>query len=319
MLARFKKIPALLALSLVFSLIALLLPPSSTVLASSGETASISDILKYQQADGGWKKDYSTTSGEWSKSTIDNKATYTEIRRLAAEYQKTNNTQYSAAAIRGINFLLNMQYANGGWPQIYNSSGYHKHITFNDNAMINVMILLDDVANKKGDFSFVDSTLAGRASTAVSKGVSLILQIQVSANGKLTVWGQQHDSTTLKPAGARSYEVPSLSAQESVNIVKFLKTRSSTTAIANSIKAAEDWLRAVKITGIKVVKTTDDVVVVSDPNAPAIWARFYEINTNKPIFVGRDGIVKYKLSDIEQERRVNYSWYGNWANSLGIY
>lgn len=319
MLARFKKIPALLALSLVFSLIALLLPPSSTVLASSGETASITDILKYQQADGGWKKDYSTTSGEWSKSTIDNKATYTEIRRLAAEYQKTNNTQYSAAAIRGINFLLNMQYTNGGWPQIYNSSGYHKHITFNDNAMINVMILLDDVANKRGDFSFVDSTLAGRASAAVSKGVSLILQIQVSANGKLTVWGQQHDSTTLKPAGARSYEVPSLSAQESVNIVKFLKTRASTTAIANSIKAAEDWLRAVKITGIKVVKTTDDVVVVSDPNAPAIWARFYEINTNKPIFVGRDGIVKYKLSDIEQERRVNYSWYGNWANSLGIY
>ncbi|WDH99339.1 pectate lyase [Paenibacillus urinalis] len=319
MLAKFKKIPALLALSLIFSVITLLIPPSSTVLASSGETASISDILKYQQADGGWKKDYSSTSGEWSKSTIDNKATYTEIRRLAAEYQKTNNTLYSAAAIRGINFLLNMQYANGGWPQIYNSSGYHKHITFNDNAMINVMILLDDVANKKGDFSFVDSTLASRASTAVSKGINLILQIQVSVNGKLTVWGQQHDSSTLKPAGARSYEVPSLSAQESVNIVKFLKTRASTTAIANSITAAEDWFKAVKITGIKVVKTTDDVVVVSDPSAPAIWARFYEINTNKPIFVGRDGVVKYKLSDIEQERRVNYSWYGNWANSLGIY
>lgn len=202
---------------------------------------------------------------------------------------------------------------------MYNSSGYHKHITFNDNAMINVMILLDDVANKKGDFSFIDSTLAGKCNTAVTKGVSLILQMQVVVNGKLTVWGQQHDSVTLKPAGARAYEVPSLSGQESVGIVKFLKTRSSTTQIANSIKAAEDWFKAVKITGIKVVKTSDDVIVTSDPTAPAIWARFYEINTNKPIFVGRDGIVKYKLSDIEQERRVNYSWYGNWPNGLGIY
>ncbi|WP_306433076.1 pectate lyase [Paenibacillus sp. J45TS6] len=318
-ITRIIRIPFLLALTLFFSTLSILFLSPSAVNAGSGETASISDILKYQQSDGGWKKDYTTTSGEWAKSTIDNKATYTEIRRLAAEYQKTKDSKYSAAAIKGINFLLNMQYANGGWPQVYNSSGYHKHITFNDNAMINVMILLDDVANKKGDFSFIDSTLAGKCNTAVTKGVSLILQMQVVVNGKLTVWGQQHDSVTLKPAGARAYEVPSLSGQESVGIVKFLKTRSSTTQIANSIKAAEDWFKAVKITGIKVVKTSDDVIVTSDPTAPAIWARFYEINTNKPIFVGRDGIVKYKLSDIEQERRVNYSWYGNWPNGLGIY
>ncbi|MCL6604963.1 MAG: pectate lyase [Paenibacillus sp.] len=308
-----------LAFSMLLSVPAVLLQPASTVYAAdaSGTTASLSDILKYQQSDGGWKKDYTETSGDWAKSTIDNKATYTEIRRLATEYKKTNDSRYSAAAIKGINFLINMQYSTGGWPQIYQSSGYHNHITYNDDAMINVMILLDEVANKKGDFSFIDSTLASKSKLSVDKGVGCILKTQVVTGGKLTAWGQQHDSSTLKPAGARIYEVPSLSSKESVPIVKFLKTRPSTTQIAASIKAAEDWFRAVKITGIKVVKTSDDVIVVQDASVTTpIWSRFYEIGTNKPIFVGRDGIVKYKLSDIDQERRTGYSWYGSWPSSV---
>ena len=122
------------------------------------------------------------------ESTIDNKATYSEIRRLASEYQKTKDSKYSAAAIKGIQFLINMQYANGGFPQVYQSSGYHKHITYNDNAMINVLILLDEVASKKGDFSFIDSTLAGKSKQAVDKGVDCILNTQVTVSGKLTAW-----------------------------------------------------------------------------------------------------------------------------------
>jgi PelA/Pel-15E family pectate lyase len=59
-----------------------------------------------------------------------------------------------------------------------------------------------------------------------------------------------------------------------------------------------------------------DRVVVQDPDAPPIWARFYEIGTNRPIFSGRDGIVRYRLSEIELERRVNYSWLGPYATEL---
>ncbi|SFR97735.1 pectate lyase [Anaeromicropila populeti] len=292
--------------------------PSAIVLAaeSSVATASISDILKYQQSDGGWRKNYSTTSGDWSKSTIDNGATYTEIRKLAAEYKKTKNSKYSAAALKGINFLLKMQYSNGGWPQVYQSSGYHTHITYNDNAMINVMYLLDDAANKKGDFSFVDSTTASKCKKAVANGVNCILKTQVSVNGTLTIWGQQHDKSTLKPASARAYEVPSLCTSESAAIVKFLKTRTSTSQIKAAITAAQNWFNKYKLTGIKVVKKNGDVIVVKDSSASPTWARFYQIGTNKPIFVGRDGVVKYKLSDIEKERRTGYAWYGTWPSSV---
>lgn len=311
-------ITAALAFTMFLSVPVTLLQPTTTVMAAdaSGTTASLADILKNQQADGGWKKDYAETSGEWAKSTIDNKATYSEIRRLASEYIKTKDSKYSAAAIKGINFLINIQYSNGGWPQVAQSSGYHKHITYNDDAMINVMTLLDEVANKKGDFSFIDSSLASKSKQSVDKGVDCILKTQVTSGGKLTVWGQQHDSSTLKPAAARIYEVPSLSSKESAVIVKFLKTRPSTSQITTSIKAAEDWFKAVQIVGIKVVKSSTDVVVVNDSSVTKpIWARFYELNTNKPIFIGRDGVVKYKLSDIDQERRTGYAWYGNWSPS----
>lgn len=307
-----------MACTMVFSVVGMVFQPTAKVSAAdaSGTTASISDILKNQHPDGGWKKDYKETSGEWAKSTIDNKATYSEIRRLAKEFKKTNDPRYSAAAIKGINFLLNMQYSNGGWPQVYQSSGYHKHITFNDDAMINVMYMLDEVGARKGDFSFIDSSLADRSKKSVAKGVEAILNTQVVANGKLTAWGQQHDSSTLKPAGARIYEVPSLSAGESSTIVKFLKTRPANSKITASIKAAEAWFNKVKITGYKYVRENGDSQLIADSGAAPIWARFYEIGTDKPIFVGRDGVVKYKLSDIDKERRGGYAWYGNWPSKI---
>lgn len=309
----------MMACALALPVVGTAILPAGQVFAAdaSGTTASISDILKNQRPDGGWRKDYKETSGEWAKSTIDNKATYSEIRRLASEFKKTNNPQYSAAAVKGINFLLNMQYANGGWPQIYQSSGYHKHITFNDDAMINVMYLLDEVANRKGDFSFIDSSLADRSRNAVNKGVDAILNSQVVVGGKLTAWGQQHDSSTLKPAGARIYEVPSLSAAESSTIVKFLKTRPANAKITASINGAQAWFDKVKMTGIKFVRENGDGKVIKDSSIKTpLWARFYEIGTDKPIFVGRDGIVRYNLSEIDQERRAGYAWYGNWPSKI---
>jgi PelA/Pel-15E family pectate lyase len=59
-----------------------------------------------------------------------------------------------------------------------------------------------------------------------------------------------------------------------------------------------------------------DVVLVPDASAAPLWARFYEIGTNKPIFSGRDGVIRYDLSEIELERRSGYSWIGPYASAL---
>ena len=49
--------------------------------------------------------------------------------------------------------------------------------------------------------------------------------------------------------------------------------------------------------------------MVADPSAPPLWARFYELGTNRPMFCGRDGVKRYSLAEIEYERRNGYSWY----------
>ncbi|WP_422784919.1 pectate lyase [Ruminiclostridium josui] len=292
---------------------------SDSWFGSSQGIALADSIVQYQLPDGGWRKDMTTsTSGSWGKSTIDNDTTTSQIKVLAKTYNQTKNTKYLTACQKGIDLLLNGQYSNGGWPQVFNDAGtYHAHITYNDNAMIHVMNLLTDVSKKAGDYTFIDSTRASRASSAVQKGIQCILNTQIIVNGVKTAWCQQHDEVTLKPASGRAYELPSICTSESVGIVNYLKGISNPSSeITNAINSAINWFAQVKILGIKVVDTGDDKIVVSDPQAPPIWARFYEMGTNRAIFVDRDGSLHYKLSEISQERRYGYAWYGDWPKNL---
>jgi len=225
-----------------------------------------------------------------------------------------------------LDYILNGQYDNGGWPQFLTDPvGYQKNITFNDNAMVNIMTIIRDImTNKDNLYFFVDNERVDRCKTAFDKGVNLILKSQIVVNGKKTAWCAQIDKDTLQPATGRSYELPSISGQESVGIVRFLMSIDNPSpAIIDAIQSAVAWFNEVKISGIKVVTNVDptmefggDRIVVKDPNAPLLWARFYEIGTNRPIFASRDGVVKYNLADISYERRMKYSWYTSAPQSL---
>ncbi len=93
--------------------------------------------------------------------------------------------------------------------------------------------------------------------------------------------------------------------------------------VAAAIEGAVAWFKESRLTGIRQewVENPDlerggDKVVIEDPNAPPIWARFYEIGTNKPIYCSRDGIPQDSLADISYERRTGYSWLGYWPQDL---
>ena len=129
-------------------------------------------------------------------------------------------------------------------------------------------------------------------------------------NGKRTVWCAQHDEVTLAPAGARKFEAISLSGGESVGIVRFLMSiKDPSPQVVDAVEAAIAWFEQTELKGIKWIEKNADRVVVNDPEGGSIWARFYEIGSNRPIFVGRDGVVKYSVADIEYERRTGYAWY----------
>jgi PelA/Pel-15E family pectate lyase len=52
-----------------------------------------------------------------------------------------------------------------------------------------------------------------------------------------------------------------------------------------------------------------DRVLIKDTTAVSLWGRFYEIDTNRPIFMGRDSVKHYDVTQIEDERRNGYQWY----------
>jgi PelA/Pel-15E family pectate lyase len=149
------------------------------------------------------------------------------------------------------------------------------------------------------------------------------LKTQVLQNGKLTVWCAQYNAKTLVPEMARKFELASLSGSESVGIVRFLMRQPNPSKeIIAAVNAAVQWFEKAKITGyaISEIKAPQepsgkDRILVKDDNS-VIWARFYTLDTNEPFFAGRDSEPKKTLSEIENERRVGYAYYGNWAAKL---
>ena len=135
----------------------------------------------------------------------------------------------------------------------------------------------------------------------------------------MTAWCAQHDRVSLKPAKARAFELPSISGNESVGICMFLMSISNPSAeIKKAVNAAAASLESVNVVGIKVQDISDpnqpsgkDRVVVADPNS-TLWARFYDLETNKPFFKGRDSVPRAALTEIENERRIGYAYYGTW-------
>jgi PelA/Pel-15E family pectate lyase len=302
--------------------------------ASDPARAVADSVIQYQSPQGGWPKATDLArpprspadipaAGSGRANTFDNGGTTIPMEFLARIITATNEAKYLESFNRGLDYLFAAQYPNGGWPQFYPlREGYYSHITYNDGAMIRVMTLLRGVAAGKAPYAFVDTERRAKAGAAVARGIACVLRTQVKQDGKLTVWGAQHDRETLAPAWARNYEIPSLSGAESVGIVRFLmEIESPTPEIIAAVEGAVTWFNVVKISGLryKRSRTADgqrDGWVEPDLQAEPLLARFYELGANRPIFVGRDKVIHYSLDQIERERRGGYAYYGDWPASL---
>jgi len=288
------------------------------------------NILSYQSDLGGWPKNLDTTGAPFTgdrktlKPTFDNNATTDELRFLARMHNATSEVRYQKAFEKGLDYILQAQYANGGWPQFFPpGAAYHRHITFNDNAMVRLMEFLREVGSAEG-YAFVDAKHRQAAKDSFRRGIDCILKCQIKVKGKLTAWCAQHDEKDFSPRTGRSYELPSLSGAESVGIVRLLMSlENPSSEVVQAIEGAVAWFEAAKIQGIRVVVQKDEKsptgknkVVVKDAKAPALWARFYEIGTDRPIFSDRDGVIKYDLAEIGYERRNGYAWLGSWPQKL---
>lgn len=307
----------------------------------SAEAARIGEqVLAYQRVTGGWPKNIDMcrphTPAELQEvllqhertddSTTDNLATTTQMTFVAHMYKTTGDNRYRDAFNAGVEYLLSGQYDNGGWPQFWpNPTGYQVHITYNDGAMINTLILLRDIADQTHpyDIALVDETTRSRVQLAYKKGIECILATQIRIDGQPTVWCQQHDRETYAPAPARSYELPSFCSQESAQIVKLLmQIPNPDERIRAAVHGAMKWFDTNKLIGYRIEHTgtpktpESDTRLVADPNAGPLWGRFYDLENCEIYVCDRDGIPRKNLEDIGHERRNGYSWYNSYPAEL---
>lgn len=289
---------------------------------ASAEARRLGDIvLSFQTPAGGWSKNlamdaprargqsYATSNlapvssgpGDFDEpsnpswhyvGTLDNDATNTELHFLAllsAALPGHEGDAYRASFLRGMRYLLNAQFPNGGWPQVWPlEGGYHDAITFNDDAVTESAELLSDAASGQRitkqpsteeqefarsafaaahgeshapqptveDFTFVPPAMRTEARGAVAKALGCILASQLrvpAADGRgrvVAVWPQQSDPLTFAPVAARNFEPPALSAGESASIMEYLMSLTQPSpAAVSAVKAAATWFEAHKITG----------------------------------------------------------------------
>ena len=274
------------------------------------------NIIFLQNPDGGWSKnlDYQRiftleelkalkkNTSHQSQSTLDNCNIFSQIRYLANVYMQIPENRYIESAKRGILWILNAQEPKtGGF-----TGADCFAITFNDNVMVNTLYFLNDVVKNKRLYSFVDEQTRTLAKNAYYRGISCILKTQIKVtldNGSkiLTAWCQQHSYENYAPVWAREFEPPSICSTESKKVVKFLmKIKNPSSEIKNAIISACEFFDRpeLRICGKKLVKkhTSAEVmngryydyeqILVNDPSAPDLWARFYALDSSFDVKIG---------------------------------
>jgi PelA/Pel-15E family pectate lyase len=293
-------------------------------------------VMSYQTPTGGWSKAVDYTAGprqpgtHWTSQTgdawhycgtFDNRTTTEQLKFLAGVFMATKREDVKAALMKGLEYLFAAQYPNGGWPQNYPvERGYHEAITLNDDAMTHVLEVLHDLAEGDNHFVFADAALRERAQAAFDRGISCYAAMQIRIDGKPSVWCAQHHPLTLEPVKARAKEPPSLSGGESANLVRFLMRSAPVTPQTTAmIESALAWFEAHRIKGTRKIKTAEGKTdYVNDPaSTDQLWARFYDLQTQQPIFAGaQDGIVYSTFAEMAAKNKVAYDFFSTRPQEL---
>lgn len=200
----------------------------------------------------------------------------------------------SNAADAGVAYLLAAQSPAGAWPQQWpptnsGDSNYQNLLTLNDGVTADCITAMLEAHGRYGSKRYLDS--ACRAGDFILR----------TAN---PVWCQQYDMD-LKPAKARAYEPAAFGTEESSLIIRSLidlYVRTGDGKWLAPIPAAFQWFDKVKL-------------------GDNLWARFYEIGTDRPIYTKKDGTIVYNPAQLSEADKVGYSVMGAYSvkDTRGLY
>lgn len=243
-----------------------------------------------QLADGGWgyvadmtgfQPGRVQTPRKRGRCTFDDDTTQAALLFLMHLDQVIDEPWLSGSIQLGLEHMLRSQFPNGAWPQVYPLKGdYRDYYTFNDKVINTCMDLMVEAYKLYCQERFLRSVkLAG----------DFIIQSQLPH--PQAGWAQQY-SHDMQPAWARNFEPPAVCSLVTARNIKtlvdlYLYTRDD--KYLEPIAPSVSWLRRSKI-------------------GHNLWARFYQLGTNRPIYGDTDHKLHYTLEEISEERRQNYAW-----------
>jgi PelA/Pel-15E family pectate lyase len=228
-------------------------------------------------------------------SSFDDDQTQSALRLLMRLDQATNKNDETTheAAMFGLDAVLQNQHKNGAWSQVFDGAhvrddepkpatypddwprmhpggDYWWHYTFNDGAMAAVIETLLEADRLYREPKFKQAAI---------RGGEFILRAQMPP--PQPGWAQQYNAD-MHPAWARKFEPPAVSSSESVGVIRALFALHHATGEArflSPIPAALDWLKRSTL-----------------PNGG--HARFYELRTNKPLYMTKEYVLTYEPNDL---------------------
>jgi hypothetical protein len=266
--------------------------------------------LSYRRTDKG-KLTPAEAAKRRNVTTFDDDNTQSALRFLMAFVEADkNDTEVRSALEYGLAKMLEAQYPNGAWPQRYDGKprnpadfpvkraeypkdyprtypkvNYAGHYTFNDHTIYDCVGVMLDAYHRFGK--------AEHLASARKAGDFMILAQMPEPQ---PAWAQQYNAN-MEPAWARIFEPPAITGGESVSVLRGLLDLYLETGDDKYLKPIPPALAWYKRSAI----------------APNTWARYYELQTNKPIYGDRDGKIHYRLEEISEERRTHYSWKGDYG------
>jgi hypothetical protein len=254
-------------------------------------------------------------------TTFDDNNTQSALRFLLAFLDAATNapaaevSDIRSALDYGLTWMITAQYPNGAWPQRWDGrphdpvkhpiqkaripeewphtwphTNYGVYYTLNDGAQLDCIETMLEAFHRLGDSRYLEAAKRG--------GDFLILaQLPEPQPG----WAQQYNFD-MEPAWARAFEPPAVCTSESATAMRTLVdlfVETGDPKYLEPIPAFLDWLKRSQL-------------------EPGRWARLYELESNKPLYGDRDGLIHYTLAEISAERQRGYSWQGSYGVSAAV-
>jgi PelA/Pel-15E family pectate lyase len=213
------------------------------------------------------------------------------------------------AALFALSALVKVQYPNGAWPQRYSQfpdpakfpvkrasypaswprqwpgGNYLGHYTFNDNSIADCIDTMLEAARIYSDPRYLASA---------ERGGDFMLLAQMP--DPQPAWAQQYD-IDMHPSWARVFEPPSITGGESQGILRMLMVLYGETGKKKYLDAVPGALAYL-----------EKSVLPRPGNAAEIWsripaqagalARFYELRTNRPLYITKGTQISVKGSGL---------------------